>query len=42
VAALPPHVPVIGNGDVLEAADAIEMLRQTGCQGARRLRLLCC
>lgn len=33
VAAVPPNVPVIGNGDVFEAADAVQMLRQTGCRG---------
>jgi tRNA-dihydrouridine synthase len=33
VAAVPANVPVIGNGDIYEAADAIEMMRQTGCKG---------
>lgn len=33
VAAVPENVPVIGNGDVFEAADAVQMMRQTGCQG---------
>lgn len=28
-----PHLPVVGNGDVFEAADAVEMMRQTGCKG---------
>ncbi|KAI8464215.1 MAG: dihydrouridine synthase-domain-containing protein [Monoraphidium minutum] len=27
------RVPVIGNGDVFEAADAIQMIRETGCAG---------
>jgi nifR3 family TIM-barrel protein len=26
-------VPVLGNGDIWEASDAIEMVRQTGCDG---------
>jgi nifR3 family TIM-barrel protein len=26
-------VPVLGNGDIWEAADALEMMRQTGCAG---------
>lgn len=30
--------PVIGNGDVFEAADAVELMRQTGCQGETRIR----
>jgi len=33
VAALPDSMPVIGNGDVYEAADAILIMRQTGCKG---------
>ena len=28
-----PDVPVLGNGDVWEAADALAMLAQTGCDG---------
>ena len=35
VAAVPDNVPVIGNGDVYEAADAVEMMRQTGCKGKK-------
>ncbi len=27
------RIPVIGNGDVREAADAVEMIRRTGCAG---------
>ena len=27
------HVPVLGNGDVWEAADALRMVEQTGCAG---------
>ncbi|MGH3735887.1 MAG: tRNA dihydrouridine synthase DusB [Micromonosporaceae bacterium] len=26
-------VPVLGNGDIWEASDAVEMMRQTGCDG---------
>lgn len=29
-----PHgLPVIGNGDVFEAADAVQLMRATGCAG---------
>jgi nifR3 family TIM-barrel protein len=28
-----PDVPVLGNGDIWEAADALEMVRLTGCDG---------
>jgi tRNA-dihydrouridine synthase len=31
-----PGLPVIGNGDVFEAADAVQMMRQTGCHGGCR------
>lgn len=37
VAAVPASVPVIGNGDVFEAADAVQIMRQTGCQGGADL-----
>ncbi len=28
-----PGVPVLGNGDIWEASDAVEMMRRTGCDG---------
>ncbi len=31
--AVPDHIPVYGNGDIWEAADALAMVEQTGCDG---------
>ncbi|MBV9313547.1 MAG: tRNA dihydrouridine synthase DusB [Pseudonocardia sp.] len=31
--ALPPEVPVLGNGDIFRAQDAVAMMSRTGCDG---------
>ena len=30
---MPPHIPVIGNGDVCDAASYRDMIAKTGCDG---------